>query len=100
MQDACLASAAANQPTDSFNSSQTHQPFIKEPIVNARRFALTNLRPAAGRGAAVRGGCPMGLAMNGQILDCCNTDPHLPVSPASLWLEGNEDQMHPGEGSA
>ena len=68
--------------------------------MSASRFALTSLRPATGRGAAVRGGYPMGLAMKGQVSDCRPTDLHLPVSPASFWLEGNEDQMQPGEGSA
>jgi hypothetical protein len=42
----------------------------------------------------------MGLAMKGQNSDRCRTDLHLPVVPASLWLEGYEDQMQPGEGSA
>ena len=84
----------------SINNSETHQPITKDSIVNASRFALTNLRPATGRGAAVCGACSMGLAMNGQISGrCCNAHLHLPVSPASLWLEGNEDQMQPGEGS-
>ena len=68
--------------------------------MNASRFALTNLRPAAGRGAAVHGGYSVDPAMNGLISDCCIKDLHLPVSLASLWLEGNEDQMQPGEGSA
>lgn len=68
--------------------------------MNISRFALTNRRPALGRGAAVRGGYPTGLAMNGRIPDCCKTDLHLPASPVSLWLEGTEDQMQPGEGSA
>lgn len=68
--------------------------------MNANRFAPTTIRPAAGRGAAVQAGYPMVLAMKGQNADCCKTDPHLPVVPASLWLEGYEDQMHPGEGSA
>ena len=53
-----------------------------------------------GRGAAVRGDYPIGLAVNRRIPDCCNTELHLPASPASLWLEGTEDQMQPGEGSA
>jgi hypothetical protein len=87
-------------PVESINNTEKRQPITKDLIVNASQFAPTNLRPTAGRGAAVRGGYPMGLAMNGQIPDCCNTDLHLPASPASLRLEGNEDQMHPGEGSA
>ena len=68
--------------------------------MNTRRFAPTKLRPATGRGVAVRGAYPIGLVLNGQIFDGCKTDLHLPASPASLRLEGNEDQMHPGEGSA
>ena len=68
--------------------------------MNASRFALTNLRPAAGRGAAVCGSCLMVPATNGQGTYRCIEDLYLPVSPASLWLEGNEDQMQPGEGSA
>ena len=79
---------------------ETNEPINKDSIVNASRFALTNLRPAAGRGAAVCGAYPMGLAMNGRIWGDCNTDLHLPVTPASLWLEGSEDQMQPGEGGA
>jgi hypothetical protein len=68
--------------------------------VNTSRFAPTKLHPATGRGVVVRGGYPIGLALIGQIRNRCNTDLHLPASPASLWLEGSEDQMHPGEGSA
>jgi hypothetical protein len=67
--------------------------------VNTSRFA-TKLCPATGRGVAVRGGYPIGLALNGQIRNRCNTDQHLPASLASCWLEGSEDQRHPGEGSA
>ena len=104
MQSACRESAAANQPVEStvesIDNTVTHQPFIRDLIVYASRFALTNLRPAVGRGAAVHGGYPMGLAVNGRISDCCTTGLHLPVLRASLWLEGNEDQMQPGEGSA
>ena len=88
---------------ESVNNPETHQPITKDSIVNASRFALTNLRPAADRGAAVLAVCgayPMGLAMNGRISGGCNTDLHLQVTPASLWLEGSEDQMQPGEGSA
>lgn len=95
MQNACPASRS-----DSTDHSETHQQLTQDLIVNASRFAQTNLRPALGRGMAVRGGDAIGLAMNGQISHCCRTDLHLPVSPASLWLEGNQDQMHPGEGSA
>jgi hypothetical protein len=98
MQNACPERAAADRPIKAAANTETHQPITKEFIVNASRFAPTTLRPAMGRGAAVRGGYPLGL--NGQISDCCRTDLHLPVSPASLWLEGTEDQMHPGEGSA
>jgi hypothetical protein len=85
---------------DSIATSETHQHFIRDPIVNANRFALTNLRPAAGRGAAARAGYPMDLAMNCHDSDCCKTNRHLSGAPASLWLEGYEDEMHPGEGSA
>ena len=98
MQNACPGRAAPNQSIESSDSTEIHQPFTKESIVNASRFALTTLRPVMGRGAAVRGGHPMGL--NGRISDCCRTDLHLPASPASLWLEGSEDQTQPGEGSA
>ena len=99
MQNACPDRATADQPISSDNTEK-HQPFTKESIVNASRFAQANLRPAMGRGAAVRGGYPMGPATNGQISDRCKTDLHLPASTASLWLEGNQDQMQPGEGSA
>ena len=85
---------------DSTDTSETHQHFSQDIIVNANRFAPTTIRPAAGRGAAVQAGYPVGLAMKGQNSDCCKTDLHLPIAPASLWLEGNEDQMQPGEGSA
>lgn len=100
MQNACPGRAAPNQSIESSDSTEIHQPFTKESIVNASRFAPTNLRPAMGRGVVVHGGDAIGLAMNGQISDCCRTDMHLPASPASLWLEGSEDQTQPGEGSA
>jgi hypothetical protein len=86
--------------SDSTDNSEKRQPSIKDFIVNASRFALTNLRPAPGRGAAVGGAYPMGLPVNGQISYRCVNDLHLPGSPASFWLEGSEDQMQPGEGSA
>ena len=86
--------------SESTDLSETHQQPIKDPIVNASRFAPTHLRPATGRGVVVHGGDAIGLAMNGQVSYCCRTDLHLPASPASLWLEGNEDQTQPGEGSA
>jgi hypothetical protein len=85
---------------ESTANSETHQHFIQDPIVNANRFALTNLRPAAGRGVAVCAGYPMGLSMNCRTSDCCKTNLQLTAVPASLWLEGCRDQMHPGEGSA
>ena len=85
---------------DSTDTSETHQHVIQDPIVNANRFALTNLRPAAGRGAAARAGYPMDLVMNCPDWDGCKTNLHLSGAPASLWLEGDEDQMHLGEGSA
>lgn len=68
--------------------------------MNANRFALTNVRPAAGRGAVVRAGCPMGVAMDCRGADRTLADLCLPAVPASLWLQGYEEQTHPGEGSA
>jgi hypothetical protein len=85
---------------DSTDTSETHQHFIQDPIVNVNRFALTHLRPAAGRGVAARAGYPMDLSMNCHDSGSCKANLHLSGAPASLWLEGDEDQMHPGEGSA